>query len=55
MGDITLFICGDKTCDHDSDGPWQEWTDEETGCTTGTATCSKCGQTALERSLWDGA
>jgi hypothetical protein len=51
---VTVFICGDKPCDCDCDGPVVVFTDEETGKFTGaSASCSKCGRTALDRSIWN--
>jgi hypothetical protein len=49
----TVFICG-VPCDCDTDGPGREWYDEDTGCTISTATCSKCGQSAIDVSLLRG-
>jgi hypothetical protein len=51
---ITVFVCGDNTCDCDHDGPVVEFTDEETGRITGaSSSCSKCGRTSMDRSLWN--
>jgi len=40
--------CPDGPCDHVFDGP------EETGDNYSSATCSKCGMSAITHSLWTG-
>lgn len=66
MSDIQVFQCGppkDHKCDDNGgfvyglrDGTV---TDDEKrarneGCTWGSATCSVCGMTAMDRSMWEG-
>jgi len=57
---VTVFACGSSRgpckcecatggpCDHQWDGPWEEFE----GGGGGTATCSRCGMSALHHSLW---
>jgi len=66
MGDeMTIIFCGRKACDHDWEGPeifyirgggatFDRKEAEEKGCSGGAATCSKCGEDALNDSLWRG-
>jgi len=63
---ITSFVCGppkDHVCD--DNGPTVyglssgEITDDESvarkeGCTWGSVTCSVCGMSSMERSMWEG-
>lgn len=63
---ITVFTCGtpkDHKCDDDGPFIYQlnsgEITDDEKkartkGCSWGSTTCSVCGMSAMERSLWEG-
>ena len=66
VSDTTVFVCGppkDHACDDDgpfiyglSDG---STTDSEErarkeGCSWGSATCSVCGISSMERILWEG-
>lgn len=48
-GEITIHVCG-KKCDHVWDGPMVEF-EEGRGVT---ATCSKCGEWAINASLMEG-
>jgi hypothetical protein len=55
---ITMFICGPgQLCKdgkpHDSDGPWEKG-EVEGGATFGTATCSRCGVSAMTLAAWYG-
>lgn len=38
-------------CEHTWDGEWYEFSDGLEGPTIGTATCSRCGMTAMSHSL----
>lgn len=48
--EITAIMCGPRKCEHLWDGPQQEF-DEGRGMT---ATCSKCGEWAINVSMWEG-
>lgn len=63
---VSVFVCGppkDHKCD--DDGPFVyglssgEITSDESrakkeGCTFGSTTCSVCGTSSMERSMWEG-
>lgn len=65
---VTVHVCGpnrNHTCD--SDGPWLHYLEDGTikkgnylspydqeRCTGGSASCSVCGMSAMNRSLWGG-
>lgn len=66
MSEVTVFMCGppkDHKCDDDGsfvyglrDG---SITDDEAkarkeGCEWGSVTCSVCGMSSMERSMWEG-
>ena len=46
--EVTVFVCGVKTCKHVWDGPQVEF---ENGATV---TCSKCGEWAINVSMMEG-
>ena len=65
---ITVYCCGPSgvdegirvckcecatggPCEHVWDGPWEERV-HEGGATSGSATCSRCGMSAINHSLW---
>lgn len=50
---ITVFACGQTTCDHAWDGPEAEF-ESGYGGVICTATCSKCRRTAFDVSMWEG-
>lgn len=43
--------CPDGPCEHVFDGPWMEFENSEGGG-GGSATCSRCGMSAIDHSLW---
>ena len=47
---LMLFCCGPTKCEHDY-SRWVEYTDD-TGVTTGTTVCAKCGAHAFDEEMW---
>jgi hypothetical protein len=55
MDTCQIFACGPNSkCEHIWDGPIEIEKDEEGNIRSGSDTCSKCGISALELSLWEG-
>lgn len=51
--EVTVFVCGKKGCDHEWNGEPLRTTDEDTGCTSEVATCSKCGMDSMTWALFN--
>ena len=51
--EISVFVCGDTRCEHVWDGPELRF-ESGFGGEVSSASCSKCGRSAFDVSLWEG-